>query len=203
VEIQDYVKLGIVQGITSPSGKALVDMIDPYSYRKKLTMPKMLFMGTNDPYWVIDNVKNYLPDIPGKNLINYTPNAGHGLNDGVVAFPALSAFFGITMDHGKYPNCSWKTKENGKGVKLMVKASKDMLTGAKIWYADSKDMDFRDDKFYSRDLNISHKAKITASEDFPESGYRAFYLALTYKDPNGGEYIVCTRAFMTDTEKIL
>lgn len=203
VEIQDYVKLGIVQGITSPSGKALVDMIDPYSYREKLTMPKMLFMGTNDPYWVIDNVKNYLPDIPGKNLINYTPNAGHGLNDGVVAFPALSAFFGITMDHGKYPNCSWKTKENGKGVKLMVKASKDMLTGAKIWYADSKDMDFRDDKFYSRDLNISHKAKITASEDFPESGYRAFYLALTYKDPNGGEYIVCTRAFMTDTGKIL
>jgi PhoPQ-activated pathogenicity-related protein len=178
-------------------------MIDPYSYRKKLTMPKMLFMGTNDPYWVIDNVKNYLPEIPGYNLLNYTPNAGHDLNDGIMAFPALSAFFGITMVHGNYPKCSWKTKEKDKSVKLIVKASKDILLGAKIWYANSEDMDFRDEKFHSRDLNISHQSKIKASESFPESGYRAFYMALTYKNPKGGTYIVCTRAFMTDTEHIL
>lgn len=202
VEIEDYVKLGIVKGLTSSSGKALIDMIDPYSYRKKLTMPKMLFMGTNDPYWVIDNVKNYLPEIPGINLINYTPNAGHGLNDGVTAFPALSAFVGITLDHGKYPQCTWKIKENHQKAKIMVNTSKDILLGAKVWYANSKDMDFRNDTFYSRDLNLSHVSKMIVNESFPKTGYHAFYVALTYQDPKGGEYQVCTRVFMTDTSHV-
>lgn len=202
-KIRDFVTLGIVQDLTTPKGKALVKMIDPYSYRKKLTMPKMLFMGTNDPYWVIDNVKNYLPQIPGYNLLNYTPNAGHFLNDGVVAFPALSAFFGLTMGHGKYPKCSWKTSENSQEVNITVKTSKNILMGAKVWYANSGDMDFRNDKFHSRSLNVNHKSQIEASVNFPKSGYRAFYIALTYQNPKGGTYIVCTRAFMTDTNHIL
>lgn len=203
VEIQDYVKLGIVQGMGTPDGEALVAMIDPYSYRSKLTMPKLIFMGTNDPYWVVDNVKNYLPGIPGKNLLNYTPNAGHDLNKGIVAFPALSAFFGITMAHGAYPECSWRTAANSKRVKISVKASKAVLAGATLWYADSRDMDFRDEKWMSRDLGVSRKGKVHATENFPASGYRAFYIDLKYEDPNGGEYTVSTRVFMTDNKHIL
>lgn len=203
VEIEDYVKLGIVQGMSTESGNALVTMIDPYSYREKLTMPKMLFMGTNDPYWVIDNVKNYLKDIPGDNLIHYVPNAGHDLGDGKSAFSALSAFFGIAMRHGSYPLCKWKTSESKKGVKLSVAASKDILLGATLWYADSDDKDFRNELWKSEDLHVSHKARIKTTEKFPAKGYRAFYLDLTYKDANGGNYTVSTRAFMVDGNKIL
>jgi len=202
-QINDYVKLGIVQGMGTPEGETLVDMVDPYSYREKLTMPKLIFMGTNDPYWVIDNVKNYLPQIPGYNLLNYTPNAGHDLNKGTVAFPALSAFFGITMAHGNYPECSWETKESRKKVTLTIRASKDMLVGVKLWSADSKDMDFRDEKWSGQDLGVSHKSEITTTVDFPSSGYRSFYVSLKYRDPNGGEYTISTRAFMTDTKEIL
>lgn len=203
VEIQDYVNLGIVQGIRTQSGKALVAMIDPYSYRRKLSMPKMLFMGTNDPYWVIDNVKNYLPAIPGDNLLHYVPNAGHDLGDGKSAFRALGAFVGITLAKGKYPTCAWKTKENRKGVRLTVDATKEILTGVVLWYADSRDEDFRNDKWYSKDLGIRNRSEIKVYEHFPASGYRAFYLDLKYRDPDGGEYTVSTRAFMMDTDHIL
>jgi PhoPQ-activated pathogenicity-related protein len=44
-------------------------MVDPYSYRSSLTMPKMLFMGTNDEYWPVDAIKNYIDSIPGENYI--------------------------------------------------------------------------------------------------------------------------------------
>src|SRR5690606_28503400 len=44
-QIQDYVNLGIVQSIETEEGRALATMIDPYSYRKKLTVPKMIFVG--------------------------------------------------------------------------------------------------------------------------------------------------------------
>ena len=203
VEIEDYVKLGIVQGMGTPDGQDLISMIDPYSYRKQLTMPKMIFMGTNDPYWVIDNVKNYINEIPGYDMLHYAPNAGHGLNEGITAFPALSAFFGITMAHGNYPLCEWNTSTSRKGVKLKLKATKETLEGATLWYADSKDMDFRDEKWISRDLNIQHQSKFIVTEALPTTGYRAFYIDLKYQDPNGGSYTISTRAFMTDTKKIL
>jgi ABC-type dipeptide/oligopeptide/nickel transport system ATPase component len=72
IQIEDYVKLGIVQDMGSGKSNSIVEMIDPYSYRKKLTMPKMIFMGTNDEYWPIDNIKNpskwiteiYIPVFP-------------------------------------------------------------------------------------------------------------------------------------------
>lgn len=203
VEIEDYVKLGIVQGMGTENGNALVTMIDPYSYRDKLTMPKMLFMGTNDPYWVIDNVKNYLKEIPGDNLLHYVPNAGHDLGDGKSAFSALDAFFGIAMRHETYPVCKWKTSENKKGVKITADASKDILLGATLWYADSEDKDFRNELWQSKDLHISHTAEVKTTEKFPAKGYRAFYLDLKYQNANGGDYTVSTRAFMVDGNKIL
>lgn len=203
VEINDYVKLGIVQGIQSPSGSALVQMIDPYSYRDKLTMPKMLFMGTNDPYWVIDNVKNYLPEIPGYNLLHYVPNVGHGLGDGNSAFQALSAFFGLTLNGEHYPECKWEARSAKRGVQLKIRASKDGLLGAVLWHADSRDRDFRNDKWTSRKLDQQHVASLNVAEPYPTSGYHAFYVDLIYGDPNGGEYTVSTRVFMTDTHHIL
>jgi PhoPQ-activated pathogenicity-related protein len=203
VQIEDYVKLGIPQGSRTESGMAVTTMVDPYSYRKTLTMPKMIFMGTNDEYWVVDNIKNYLDSIPGKNLLHYVPNAGHGLGDGKSAFEALSAFFGTTMTNTAYPDCEWTTSVTKKGVKVNIKATKDKLTDVIVWHADSPDTDFRNDNWTSDDTRIAKKGKIKIVEPLPQSGYRAFYVDLTYKDVHGNSYTVSTRVFMTDSKKVL
>ena len=110
--------------------KALNTMIDPYSYRKALTMPKMIFIGTNDEYWPVDAIKNYLDSIPGKNLIHYVPNAGHDLGGGKQALTGLSAFFGTTLLQRNYPECQWECRRAGNAIKLDVAASKDLLLDA-------------------------------------------------------------------------
>ena len=203
VQIEDYVKLGIPQGAKTESGMAVTTMVDPYSYRKALTMPKLIFMGTNDEYWVVDNIKNYLDSIPGKNLLHYVPNAGHSLGDGKQAIGALSSFFGATLTNTGYPDCAWTTSVSKKGVTLKIKATKDELEDVIVWYADSPDTDFRNDKWTSSDLHIAAKKKLKITEALPASGYRAFYVDLKYKDVNGGTYTVSTRVFMTDTKTIL
>ncbi|PVD52942.1 PhoPQ-activated pathogenicity-like protein PqaA type [Terrimonas sp.] len=203
VQIEDYVKLGIPQTAKTESGAAVTTMVDPYSYRKTLIMPKLIFMGTNDEYWVVDNIKNYLDSIPGKNLLHYVPNAGHDLGGGKQATEALSAFFGTTLQGAAYPACEWTTTVSKKNVKLNIKATKDELTDVIIWHADSPDTDFRNDKWTSSDLKISGKSKIKVTEPLPASGFRAFYVDLKYKNINGGTYTVSTRVFMTDTKKIL
>ncbi|MCC6287319.1 MAG: PhoPQ-activated pathogenicity-like protein PqaA type [Chitinophagaceae bacterium] len=203
VQIEDYVKLGIPQTAKTENGMAVSTMVDPYSYRKTLTMPKLIFMGTNDEYWVVDNIKNYLDSIPGKNLLHYVPNAGHDLGGGQQATEALSAFFGTTLQNATYPACDWTTTVAKKAVKLNIKSTKDELTDVIVWQADSPDTDFRNDKWTSKDLKISGKSKIKVMEPLPASGYRAFYVDLKYKDINGGTYTVSTRVFMTDTKKVL
>jgi PhoPQ-activated pathogenicity-related protein len=203
IQIEDYVKLGIVQDIGSGSGKAITTMIDPYSYRKTLSMPKMIFMGTNDEYWPIDNIKNYYDSIPGQNLIHYIPNVGHSMGDKQEAMINLSSFFGMTLAKKPYPVCTWKISESSKGVKLTVKATADKLVDVIIWSASSKDLDFRNDSWESKSLGIKNKSKVVTTESFPASGYRAFYLNLKYKDANGGEYTESTRVFMTDDKKVL
>ncbi len=45
IQIEDYVKLGIPQQAHTQSGNAINTMVDPYSYRRNLTMPKMIFMA--------------------------------------------------------------------------------------------------------------------------------------------------------------
>lgn len=203
VQIEDYVKLGIPQGATTESGRAVTTMVDPYSYRKTLTMPKLIFMGTNDEYWVVDNIKNYLDSIPGKNLLHYVPNAGHNLGGGAQAFEALSAFFGSTLSNSGYPTCEWTTSVSSKGVKVNINATKDVLTDVIVWHADSQDTDFRNDKWTSTSTHISKKNKLKITEPLPASGYRAFYVDLKYKDVNGGTYTVSTRVFMTNDKQIL
>jgi PhoPQ-activated pathogenicity-related protein len=203
IEIEDYVKLGIAQQFGTPGGNDLVKMIDPYSYRKTLTMPKMIFMGTNDPYWPVDAVKNYIDDIPGDNHICYTPNAAHDLGDKVKAFATLSAFVGITLTNGKYPICKYDVSENEGIVTLKIKSTPEILVDAILWSAESKDQDFRDEKWSDTSLNSANKAEITVEVKKPASGFKAFYVDLKYKAIYGDDYTQSTRMFVSTDQKLL
>jgi PhoPQ-activated pathogenicity-related protein len=202
-QIEDYVKLEIPQTATSEKGRAITTMVDPYSYRKKLTMPKMLFMGTNDEYWTVDAVKHYIDSIPGKNYIHYVPNVGHDLGDKKQALTALSAFFGETIANKPYPELTPSITHTPKGITVKIKASQDVLTGVSLWSADSDDTDFRDNKWTSKEIVIKKKSNtVTVAPTYPATGFRAFYVDLKYKDPNGGEYTESTRMFLADQDEV-
>lgn len=202
-QIEDYVKLEIPQTATSEKGKAITTMVDPYSYRKKLTMPKMLFMGTNDEYWTVDAVKHYIDSIPGKNFIHYVPNVGHDLGDKKQALTALSAFFGETIGGKPYPELTPSIAYSPKKITVKIKASSNQLTGISLWHADSDDTDFRDNKWTSKEIVVKKKSDVvTVVQEYPTSGYRAFYVDLKYKDPNGGEYTESTRMYLTDADEV-
>jgi PhoPQ-activated pathogenicity-related protein len=203
IQIEDYVKLGIPQDMHTENGNDITTMIDPYSYRDKLTMPKLILIGTNDEYWPVDAIKNYLGEIPGENYIHYVPNAGHDLDGGEQALMAISAFFGRTLSGDQYPICKWHINENEKQLTLSVETSPEELLCANLWTADSEDRDFRNEVWNNKKINTVNQKSIDVQVDFPESGFRAFYLDLLYSDPNGGEYTKSTRMFVTDENKLL
>jgi len=203
IEIEDYVKLGIAQQLGTESGYELVKMIDPYSYRKSLKMPKMIFMGTNDPYWPVDAVKNYIDSIPGDNHICYTPNAAHDLGDGKIAFTSLSALIGSTVTKKDLPVCNYTISETNRTATVKIKTTPELLVDATIWGAESKDQDFRDEKWYGNNITLSDKSEITAEIKIPDSGFRAFYIDLRYKAPYGDDFTQSTRMFVVDNQNLL
>ncbi|MVM28677.1 PhoPQ-activated pathogenicity-like protein PqaA type [Spirosoma sp. HMF4905] len=201
-QIDDYVKIGIPQSAHTKEGAAINEMIDPYSYRKKLTMPKMLFMGTNDEYWTVDAVKHYIGQIPGENFIHYVPNVGHDLGDKRQALEGLNAFFGNTLAKLPYPACQWSVSTTKKGVDVTVKTTSDKLEDVTVWSANSTDMIFQNEKWEGKSLGIKNKATVSVTDMYPASGYRAFYIDLKYKAPSGGTYTESTRMFVTDNDEI-
>jgi PhoPQ-activated pathogenicity-related protein len=203
IQIQDYINLGIAQDVNTPGGQELTAMVDPFSYRQNLTMPKFIFNGTNDEYWPIDAIKHYIDDIPGENYLHYVPNAGHNLGDARQAIQALSAFFGETLQESGYPACSWELEETGQEIILRVKASEDILNGVILWTSESEDRDFRDNKFLGNKIEADSKEPITIRLNYPEAGFKAFYVDLLYPDPNGDLYSKSTRVFVADQNRVL
>ncbi len=202
IQIEDYVKLEIPQQVHSDKGDQITKMVDPYSYRDRLTMPKMIFIGTIDEYWPADAIKNYIDSIPGQNFIQYVPNAGHGLGDKKQALGALSSFFAHTIQNQPYPKCSWKIAEQDKTITLSALATASQLKGAEIWVAESDDRDFRDEQWIKTDLGMQQTAEVTTTLDYPEKGFKAFYINLIYTDPNGDNYIESTRMFVADSQQV-
>lgn len=203
IEIQDYVKLGLAQQFGTNQSNDLVTMIDPYSYRKSLTMPKMLFMGTNDQYWPVDAVKNYIDDIPGDNHICYTPDAGHDMGDKKRAFAALSAFVGTTVTNGKLPLCDYKISETNGKIVLTVNTTADKLVDASLFSTTSPNQEFRDKKWSQEGLNAAKRPVVQVELNYPETGFKAFYLELKYKSPFGADFTQCTRMFVTSDKQLL
>ncbi len=203
IQIQDYVNLGIAQDVDTPDGQELTAMVDPYSYRNNLTMPKFIFNGTNDEYWPVDAIKHYLDEIPGENYLHYVPNAGHDLGDKKQAVQALSAFFGETLQNTEHPACSWEMEETGQEMILRIDASEDKLKGIVLWTSESEDRDFRDNVFSAKTVEGENNEQIMISLNYPETGYLAFYVDLLYPDLNGELYSKSTRVFVAGQNKVL
>src|SRR5262249_40523025 len=96
--IHDYVERGLAPIPKTELGLKLWQMVDPYTYRDKLTLPKLLINGNNDPYWTVDALNLYWDGLKGSKYVTYVPNAGHDLREGgkdgdrTKAVNALAAF---------------------------------------------------------------------------------------------------------------
>jgi PhoPQ-activated pathogenicity-related protein len=201
IQIEDYVKLGLAQDLSSPDGKDLATMIDPYSYRKSLSMVKMIFMGTNDEYWPADAIKNYLGEIPGENYIHYEPNVGHDIGEGPGTMKALSAFFNTVVYDQPQTICEWTASSDTRSAYITIKASPELMD-AVLWECNSPDQDFRNDKYSGTDIQYQDPSEIKIKVNFPGTGFKAFYIELSYPDPVEGTYSKTTRMFVADSDEL-
>jgi PhoPQ-activated pathogenicity-related protein len=195
--IDDYVKRGLVPMPNTPAARTLLAMTDPYFYRARLTMPKYLVVGANDPYWAVDAMNFYWNDLVGEKWVCRVPNAGHNLDqklaDGKAdrsrAIDSLAAF-GYAQIHGKHlESATWADADVGGKPGLTVRATAPPAA-ARAWVVDATTRDFRKATWVEKSAAVEGLT-VTVAVDPPGSGFRAFYAELDYVI-DGLTYRVCT-----------
>jgi PhoPQ-activated pathogenicity-related protein len=197
-EIADYTNLGFHLKQDEPFMIQLRQWVDPYSYRERLRMPKLLLLGTNDPYWTVDALRHYWNDLPEPKLVFQTPNAGHDLAGGKEAVQTLAAWFQMIADKQRLPNVTW-TLRDGAGKPAGISVKSDQTAQAiRLWSAHSADRDFRDEKWSSRELEIQPGSSQAAADvATPDQGYTAFMAEIELKASTGDRYKLSTQVQVT------
>jgi PhoPQ-activated pathogenicity-related protein len=197
-QIQDYTKLGLIAKMGDPGMVRLRGWVDPYSYRKHYTVPKLLLLGTNDRYWTVDSIRNYWNDLPAPKLIYQTPNAGHDLGGGKEAIQTLAAWFELIADHHPLPRMNWEFGRDAQDHATLSVWVNEVPRNIRLWTSTSPTRDFRDAHWTSRELALtpgSHRARAQIAA--PEHGYRAYLAEVELTSPTGQSYRLSTEARVT------
>lgn len=198
IMINDYTSTGLVPMPSSPEAKRLWSMVDPYAYRDKLTMPKLIVNGSNDPYWSTDALNLYWDDLKGDKWVLYVPNAGHnleqhlprGVKDRTRAINGIAAFARHQVTGKPMPKLGWKHSTEGDKLRLTIESSTPALA-ARLWVADADNHDFRGSRWHEQPVEIAD-GRVVGVVDAPKEGCQAFYGELEY-EIDGIRYFLSTQ----------
>jgi PhoPQ-activated pathogenicity-related protein len=190
-QIIDYSSKGLINpGDESPREKQLRLMMDPYTYRKQLALPKLLINATNDPYWVVDAMSLYWDDLVGPKYVMQVPNAGHSLGGGrQAALTTVAAFFQHTAAGKALPSLSWDFGATDDGLSLKIVSSRKPIA-ARLWSARADATDFRGSKWESQPL-VENGDSYALTVERPKAGHMARYGELQFEF-NGLKFSLCT-----------
>lgn len=183
-EIRDYTERGIQKQADTPRGQQLRAIVDPFAYCEKLTLPKLIVLGTNDPYWNVDSANLYFPYLKGEKHLYYCANTGHDVNGGGVA--TILAFYKSLMNGQPLPTIDWNHRPDGAlEVTWKVPGAK-----AKLWKATSPNRDFRQSAWTAEDL--AGDGSVNVKLDPPAEGWLAYYVEVVHPVESGMPFGLCT-----------
>jgi PhoPQ-activated pathogenicity-related protein len=179
--IKDYTERGLIPIPDTTAGRKLWAMVDPWMHRDKLTMPKMIINGANDPYWPQDALNLYWNDLKGDKWVLYVPNAGHGLEqtygdgkkDRTRAISTLAAYARCQVRNEPMPKMTWKHGDDGDQMTLTVTCDP-TPKAARLWVSDSASRDNRKSVWKEQAVKLDN-GTVTGSVDKPKEGWRTFF----------------------------
>ena len=179
--VGDYVREGVMNWVGTPEFDRMMEITEPYSFRKEYDMPKLIINAAGDEFFQPDSWKFYWDSLPGEKHVMYVPNFGHDLGESD-AIPNLIAFYSSILNKTTRPTYDWKIE----GDKILVKTDPTQKpVSAKLWTAHNEEArDFRIDvfgpKWTSVDLPISEDGNYEVTMETPEKGYKGHFVELTF-----------------------
>jgi PhoPQ-activated pathogenicity-related protein len=170
----------------TPQFRALMKIEEPYEYRERLTMPKLLVNASGDQFFLPDSSQFYFDQLRGESHLRYVPNTNHGLEKSD-AIESVEAFYSAIVKDTKRPEFSWTFEKDGT-IKVVAR---DRPQQVLLWQATNPGArDFRLDvigpAYKSETLTPSGPNTWVGRVPAPAKGWTAFFVELTYA--SGGRY---------------
>lgn len=108
--IQDYINFDIMNWLKTPAFKRLLSFVEPYEFKERFSMPKLIINGTIDEFFATDSWKFYWDDLPGDKYLQYVPNGNHGLLGSYQTLNIFS-FYDRLIHQKEMPKMEWKIKD--------------------------------------------------------------------------------------------
>lgn len=110
-----------LQELDLPLGKNLIKMVDPFSYKENITVPKLIVSATNDDFFLTDALNLYWDELRGSKWILYLSNASHvgADNDPRINNTAFAFVRAIATDK-MLPQFSWVFNQSKKNLSLKI-----------------------------------------------------------------------------------
>ncbi len=176
-----YTRPGLPGSVDTDRGRKLLAMVDPYAYRSRLGVPKLIVLGTNDRYWTLDALNLYWDGLPGSKHVLYVPNAGHALDGSWLG--SLACFFRSVAQGRPLPAMAWTSTNgngtNGNGTGELVVRSSVTPSAATVWRAASRTPDFREAHWAAEPVHVN--GTVVQGEDPPaREAFQARFATLDY-----------------------
>jgi len=183
--VKDYTEMNLHDWGGSAKYKELLKIEEPYEYRDRLTMPKLILNAAGDQFFLPDSSQFYWDDLKGEKYLRYVPNADHSLR-GSDAPISLLSFYQTVLSGAARPKYSWTFEADGS-IKVN---SKTKPKEVKLWAATNPDArDFRMETlgpaYKSTPVTESGNGIYIGKVEKPAKGWTAFFVELTYDMPGG------------------
>ncbi|MGR9000236.1 MAG: PhoPQ-activated protein PqaA family protein [Gammaproteobacteria bacterium] len=179
--ITDYVAFDLPNRIAMPEGQALLGIVDPYAYRERFTMPKIILNSTGDQFFLPDSSQFYFKDLPETKWLRYTPNSDHKQSMDVAK--SLASWVDQINDGQTPPLYNWTIEPDGSILVVTV----DRPDRVRLWQATNPN---------ARDFRLESIGPVWTSTDLanigpgiyrgyvppPPQGWTAFMVELTYEE---------------------
>ncbi|MDQ1362861.1 MAG: hypothetical protein QG652_721 [Pseudomonadota bacterium] len=199
--VQDYVDLGITDKMRSPEFRALEPLVDPYSHRDMLTMPKFILNSSGDQFFLPDSSRFYLDDLKGETHIRFAPNTSHSLANSKTGVAdtlySLLGWYQTILYNLQRPDIHWAVN-NG-----VLSATTSLPPAAvRVWRVHNPAArDFRwhviGEAWAPTILSPNADGSYSVVLDTPVSGFSAAYIEFVYTGLTGAPVTYSTQVYVT------
>jgi PhoPQ-activated pathogenicity-related protein len=111
--VADYVTHAVMDRMGTPRFAEMLTLVDPYSYRSRLTIPKYIVNASGDQFFLPDSWQFYFADLQGEKYLRYVPNGDHSLRK-TNAPDGLLGFYGAIVKGVARPSFDWTATPDGR-----------------------------------------------------------------------------------------
>lgn len=219
--LSDYYAMNFTRRIDDPNLANLTAVVDPYVYRDRLTMPKLVIDSTGDEFFMPDDNYIWWNSMVGEIHLLMVHNAEHSLVTGLPeVVQGISSFAAGVLANEARPTINWTMTQSSRTGSITVLTS-EPPTKVFVRYADTLDGKRRDWRLITGEkpcptIEISgeclhpvlwHTDNATAvnpttytyATSAPFNRWRAFLIEVEFRGQSVFPYVVTTQVNIVPT----